>query len=348
MSIAYVGTGFGITANNSNNTQVTINLGSTTAGHINVIILAVQCTTVNPDVTTPTGWTKVGEVFDGTTPGVLSAVYWRVFQNGDASSVTFNWTNAGQATGRALAYSGVHATTPIPADNYAIVEKSLSATSYSTGNVTTTVTGWIVSAFICRSGGTWSATTDTKRGSDSETLNSSAVSMTCQDSNGDVAAGTYSKTATGPSTTVGGQVFLLLQPASGVAAGTTVAPTSLESNVGSWTNVGGASDFVTALTDANANTYVQSNTGAANPSKIRYKLLPLVTPSSFTLQPTLYQSVAGTGTCYVRLFEGTTQRKQWTVSVTTTPSTPSLTLTGGEIATVTDWTNVYVEIEWGV
>lgn len=346
MAIAYVGTGFGITPNVNTNNQVTINLGSTTVGHINVIILCVQCQTVNPDVATPSGWTKVGEVYDGATPGALSAVYWRVFQNGDASSVTFTWTNAGQATGRALAYSGVHATTPIPTSS--IVEKSLSATSYSTGSVTTSVTGWIVSSFLCRSGGTWSAMSGTKRGSDSETLNASAVSMTCQDSNGDVAAGTYSKTATGPSTTVGGQVFLLLQPASGSSAGTTVAPTSLESNAGSWTNVGGASDYVTALTDANANTYVQSNTGAANPSKIRYKLLPLVTPSTFVLQPTLYMSAAGSGTCYVRLFEGATQRKQWTVSVTTTPATPSLSLTGGEIATVTDWTNVYVEIEWGV
>jgi hypothetical protein len=48
----------------------------------------------------------------------------------------------------------------------------------------------------------------------------------------------------------------------------------------------------------------------------------------------------------VTLFEGATSRKVWSVTPTTTLTSTVLTLTSGEIATVTSWNELDVELSW--
>jgi hypothetical protein len=129
--------------------------------------------------------------------------------------------------------------------------------------------------------------------------------------------------------------------------GTTIQVNGVTSNAGGWTNQGGAANEAAALGDASDATYVQSALTTADPSKVRLRLDPLLVPSSFSMDVRHLLSASGSGTAYVRLFEGATQRKQWTISPTTSAATSTLTLSGGEIATVTSWLALDVELEWG-
>lgn len=237
MAIAHVASATSKTANNNSNTTLTVTLGSTTAGHLNVIDIVAQCGTASTNVgfNTPSGWTKVGESFDTTATGpVTMATFYRFFVGGDASTVAVTWTTAGQAVAGASGYSGVDTTTPIPTSS--LEPKGTTDASYS-ASMTTGVAGWVRSGFGNRSGHTYSAMADTSRGSDS---NASAVSIAFQDSAADVSSGTITRTATGSGTTsIGAEWVYLLQPAAaggtnyswtvdeGLSLGETIATSTL-------------------------------------------------------------------------------------------------------------------------
>ena len=199
MAIAHVATATSQTANNQTNTSITVTLGSTTAGHLNVIEVAVKVdgTGVDPVIATPAGWTAItSEAFDsGTTSSIGMRAFYRFFVGGDSSTVSVTWTNAGNGVAISSGYSGVNTSTPIT--GFQVEAKGTTDTSYSV-SVTTSQTGWIRSGFANRGGQTFSALADTSRGS---VLNTSATSMVAQDTAADVAAGTYTKTATGSGTT---------------------------------------------------------------------------------------------------------------------------------------------------
>ena len=128
-----------------------------------------------------------------------------------------------------------------------------------------------------------------------------------------------------------------------------MAVTTPDGNVvASWTNEGGAANTVAAVGDASDATYAQSDTSTANPSALRLRLLPLFEPSAFSMTLRNSLSASGAGTCTVRLYEGTTVRKTWSVTPTTTVTDTVLTLTAGEIDTVTSWLDLDVDIEWSV
>jgi hypothetical protein len=118
--------------------------------------------------------------------------------------------------------------------------------------------------------------------------------------------------------------------------------------VESWTNEGGASSIVTAVGDASDATYGQSDTSTANPSALRLRLYPLFEPSAFSMTLRTSLSAAGTGTTTVRLYEGTTVRKTWTIVPSTTLADSVVTLTTAEIDTVTSWLDLDVDVAWEV
>jgi hypothetical protein len=211
VAVAHVGSATSQTANNQSNTSLSVTLGSTTIGHVNFIdIVAETATAVDATFATPSGWTKLGGAFDSGAPALTVAVFYRAFQSGDPSSVTVSWTNTGQAVAVCSGYSGVDTTTPAP--SYTIEAKGTTNTSY-TVSVTTALTGWIRSGFGNRSGHTWSALTDTQRGTVTLT---SASSIVVQDSAADVASGTITKTATGSgSTGIGAEWAYLIKPSGG-------------------------------------------------------------------------------------------------------------------------------------
>lgn len=215
MAIAHVATATSKTANTQTNNSLAVTLGSTTPGDFNVIEITakVDGSGINAGFTTPAGWTKLGEAFDsGTTSSTTTAIFYRFFVGGDSGTPTVSWTNAGQAVAVSSGYSGVDTTTPIPVAQ--IEAKGTTDASYAV-SLTTSTTGWIRSGFANRSGHTYSANTDTTRGSD---LNTSAVSVLSQDTAGNATAGTYSKTATGSGTTSIGSEFAYLLNPSGAGA----------------------------------------------------------------------------------------------------------------------------------
>lgn len=130
---------------------------------------------------------------------------------------------------------------------------------------------------------------------------------------------------------------------------TTISVRTTSSNPGGWTNVGGASSLSAAMNDSSDSTYAQSSIGTADPSRLFMRLNPLYPPTAFDMDVKHALSASGSGYAYVRLYDsdGTTVRKTWTLSPSTTAATTTLSLTGGEIGTVTSWLNLAVEFEWG-
>jgi hypothetical protein len=213
MAIAHSSSTTSQTANTNVNTSLSVTGLSTSSANLNVVHLVgfAEGTDVNPTMTTPSGWTKLGETLEtgGLSNTTWSAVYWK-FGNG-ATSQTFSWSNAGQMVAVASVYTGVDATTPIP--DYNLEVKGTTNTSY-TVSVTTTGAGWIVSGFGNRSGHTFSALADTSRGTATLT---SASSIVVQDSAADVSSGSITRTATGSGSTANGAewVFRLMPDAGG-------------------------------------------------------------------------------------------------------------------------------------
>lgn len=209
MAIAHVSSTTSQNPNNLTNTSLSVTGISTNSSYLNVVDISgvASGTDVNPTMSTPSGWTKVGECLDSTGSAMTwQATYWK-FGNGSTSE-TFSWTNAGQMIAVATVYSGADTTNPIP--SYSIAAKTSTNTSYS-ASVTTSTAGWIRSVFCNRSGHTYSGLADTSRGT--VTLSASAA-MTVQDSAADVAAGTITRTATGSgNTSVGANSIYVIQPA---------------------------------------------------------------------------------------------------------------------------------------
>jgi hypothetical protein len=182
------------------NTSLAVTLASTTVGDLNIIEVSglANGTTINPTMATPSGWTKLGEQLDTNgTPASFIAIYYRTFQSGDPTSVTISWANAGQMVAVCRAHRGCDATTPIADSHFDF--KVASDVNYSIAD-TTTATGWLCYGFANRTGAAWSGLSDSLRATSALTSSATMVSL---DTNGDVAAGSYTKTGVGSNTSVG-------------------------------------------------------------------------------------------------------------------------------------------------
>lgn len=127
-------------------------------------------------------------------------------------------------------------------------------------------------------------------------------------------------------------------PTSGDA---TVLPGSAAANVGTWANVGGAATPGQAMSDSSDTTYTESAVLGASEVSERFRLQPMTARSTFNLTVRLETDTSGSTSPKVRLFEGTTQRQQWSQAVTTAWGDYVLTLTSP--GAITDWGNLYVE-----
>lgn len=110
-------------------------------------------------------------------------------------------------------------------------------------------------------------------------------------------------------------------------------------HVGSWTNVGGATNGGTALRDGSDTTYVESPDYSGVETEVRARLEPLVPRVSLTLTPKSVVTATG-GTTKVRLYEGATMRQEWTLTQNTSAATQTVTLSNP--AGVTDWGNLWI------
>jgi hypothetical protein len=201
------------------NTSLAVALASTTAGDLNVVEVSgfAAGATINPTMTTPSGWTKLLERIDTNgTPASFVAVYYRAYQSGDGTAVTVSWTNAGQMVAVCTPWSGQDGTTPIP---YSVSDfKVASDVNYSIAGTTGTDQGFLCYGFANRTGSTWSSLTDNARGQVTITTSATMVGRVTA---AEVAGGTaFTKTAVGSNTSVGVSWAFVVKGASSSHVGT--------------------------------------------------------------------------------------------------------------------------------
>jgi hypothetical protein len=130
-----------------------------------------------------------------------------------------------------------------------------------------------------------------------------------------------------------------------VPTGTTLNPVALNgTGTATWTNVGGAATEGTALADSSDSTYIESASVSGTEQTRRWRLQPSSDRTDGTITVRVAQDTAGSLVGKVRLFEGSTQRQEWTITVTTSIADQTVTLSGATIAAITDWENLYVEV----
>lgn len=114
------------------------------------------------------------------------------------------------------------------------------------------------------------------------------------------------------------------------------------SGVGSWSVIGGASSIGEALADESDATYVESGTLTATAQTRRVRVQPVTTSTGVSFPVRLSLSDASAATVKMRLYEGSVLRQEWTVPVTTTPTTYSLPLTTP--SAIGDWGSLFLEL----
>jgi hypothetical protein len=113
---------------------------------------------------------------------------------------------------------------------------------------------------------------------------------------------------------------------------------------GTWTNTGGAASIGAALNDASDSTYAESAALSASSQEIRVRLDPSSVRSNLSVTFRVSQDTAGTILAKGRLYEGTTLRQEWTLTTTTSAADQVCALSGGTVAAITDWGNLWAAV----
>jgi hypothetical protein len=147
-----------------------------------------------------------------------------------------------------------------------------------------------------------------------------------------------------------------------LALGETITPTTMrwlrpgaDDTDGTWTNqAASATDLYATIDESSPNDsdYIQSASSPTNDlTKIRLSDPTVGVDTSLPIK-VRYRVWANTADeeidLVINLVEGSTVRATWTETLTTTPTTTERTLTGGEAASITDWTNLYLEFDASV
>lgn len=140
------------------------------------------------------GWTQIGSgSWKSGTPSNRMSVWWRVVTTGEVANPTWTFSTANvNAVGTIRAIRGINYTTPVHGHSF-LANAAAGSTTRTTNALVTTVPTLVESLFSDRSGSSLTLP-ETERG---KRFNSSASSIARQDTNGEVAAGTYTKTASG-------------------------------------------------------------------------------------------------------------------------------------------------------
>lgn len=265
-------------------------------GDVMVADVAVSApgSSVDNPIATPGGWTlQTGDV-DLSSPGVRLNTYTRAFQDGDTSWV-WSWDN--NANGRIVItpYSGVDPVDPVPTAERAANVIGASSATRTTPAITTDGDRWVHHAHSDRSGSSYTSTSEERAD-----LSGTSTSLGVYDSSGDVAAGTFSRTATASnSTSVGVNTIVALQGLGGVTgtvaatqtdtaevAGTSRPPVQVvrpiaDTNAGAWTTeTGGATNLFASVDEEEAtfDDYIRSE-DEPDASPVVLRLAPLAEPT---------------------------------------------------------------------
>lgn len=168
-------------------------------GQFMVMALAVQTNTTGADATftVPAGWTLIQQLQDDDSTTRVKLGLWYKYASGESSTYATSWSSTatfGRAIGAILAYSGVHPTTPIVGTEKGIAKTATTTTARTTPTITTAASRRILSFFAdpYASGTAFPSAADTLR----VALGQSNIELAVTDSNGMVAAGSISRTAT--------------------------------------------------------------------------------------------------------------------------------------------------------
>lgn len=186
------------------NADDAITLGAVPNLQVGDLLLAAVAGAVNtsPTYYLPTGWRLVPDTiaFDTGTPGVALGVYYKRATADDLGDSTYGWDPAHGAVVGLTAYSPSAPGREVRVAQGAAAAASTSSATRTTPSLTTTGSRWLVAFYADRSGSTWTVPTgQTQRHAISR--GSGAISLLVTDSAGDVAAGTYSRTATASAST---------------------------------------------------------------------------------------------------------------------------------------------------
>lgn len=195
MAIAFVAKNHGTT---DYGTSITVTKPTGTAsGHC---LIAV----VGGSPSTPSGWTLLGSVASGTSSLNTVAVYYKIAGGSEPSSYTFSLGSASLACAVVAAYSGVDTTTPVDTTSgHWNVTAVGSGTNYNTSSVTAASTQWGITWAMSYEFGTatvrtWTEGSGTERDDFGVTDAGSPDNTNCSltDSNGNLSAGSFTRTQT--------------------------------------------------------------------------------------------------------------------------------------------------------
>lgn len=209
----------------SNVLTITVSVSGATDGEV-CFIVGTMSDSQTGVLNTPAGWTKAGEMSEGTSgsSSSRSIVYWKVKNSGDTNVVVTGagWTATAKPQFVGISWAGVDTTTPFEQFTWGTAHTS--GTSYVTGSATpTAATRWAVGVFSSR-GSTASVawTPDAALTERVDVVNSSSIftGLEVADSNGAVTQAAHSYTAVGQSASHGlAAVFYLIPATTSVADG---------------------------------------------------------------------------------------------------------------------------------
>lgn len=173
---------------------------------------------------TPSGWTQLSDVDSGGSSTGHVYVYYKIAGGSEPSSYTFNQSGSSSfyTPGAILCYRGIDGTTPIDTSHSSSSGMSGGGTDYTTATVTASGTQWALSYALAYQSGSTTVRTFTE-GSGSERLDfgngqsSETTSLMVCDSNGNVSAGSFSRTQTASASTAKGAKGIVLINDSGVS-----------------------------------------------------------------------------------------------------------------------------------
>jgi len=219
--VAFAGATFGGTANDASTAAVATSTPSSAPGDLLLcwINTANGTATAPTMATVPADWALVDDpITDGSIPQLGAWLYYRVVHAGDSTAPAWTFSTGSNTTWVMGAWSGCDPSTPFT--NASVDAFTGTTTTKPTAIITTIADGWVVTGWGDRSGDGYTSATDTFRAS---STHPSSTSSWMQDSNGDVPAGTISRTITGPSTSVGSSFILRLNPVTGAGVNAATA-----------------------------------------------------------------------------------------------------------------------------
>lgn len=296
------------------------------------------------DWSTPSGWTKKDDRSVGA--NLYGVVYVKTAVSGDAgASLTLASSNTGKSCAILAAYSGLDQSAPV--DVIAGLSETTSTVSHVTPTVSTTQDqDWVVIAAVQSDSVTesWSTATGYTKRQDSldNSIPSGHVTATLQDQ-GPVSVGTYGgDTLTAAGASVKAAMWTIaISPQQSTQTARPTSDVDVTNAVGVPTP-GVGSGVYARLAENTDSSYAE----ISNAGDVEVAFASLIDPQVDTGHTLSYRAWYGggatSGTQTVTLKQGTSTIASWTDTLSSSPQAFSHTLSSGQSAAITDYSQLRV------